>query len=119
MILVVILCLILSLTACTNDIPKADSTQTEWGDERAYVFDMTSIPEIRMSISLDEWNRLLAEFDRNPDTNDYFHCDVDITLKGEEYSISDAGVRLKGNTSRRRPEAGSGAHIKDNTDWQH
>ena len=115
--------LILLLCSCSTDNTSQednkDNNAKEWGDERSYVFDMTSVPEIRMSMSLDEWNRLLAEFDRNNDTNEYFHCDVDITLKGEEYSIADAGVRLKGNTSRRRPEAGSGTHIKNKADWQH
>ena len=33
---------------------------TEWGDERSYVFDITHVPEVRMTVSLDEWNRLLA-----------------------------------------------------------
>ena len=115
--------LILLLCSCSTDNTSQednkDNNAKEWGDERSYVFDMTSVPEIRMSMSLDEWNRLLAEFDRNNDTNEYFHCDVDITLKGEEYSITNAGVRLKGNTSRRRPEAGSGTHIKNKADWQH
>ena len=61
-----------------------DNTQkpsVEWGDERSYVFDLTSVPEVRMTVSLDEWNRLLAEYDRNHDTKEYFHCDVKMKLK--------------------------------------
>lgn len=91
----------------------------EWGDERSYVFDLTSLPEVRMTISLDEWNRMLSEYDKDNNTKEYFHCDVDMKLKGENYIVNDAGVRLKGNTSRRRPENGNGEHVKDNADWQH
>ena len=92
---------------------------TEWGDERSYVFDLTHVPEVHMTISLDEWNRLLSEYDKDSNTKEYFHCDVKMNLKGEEYSVTDAGVRLKGNTSRRRPENGNGKHVKDKADWQH
>ena len=99
--------------------PEKPNTPIEWGDERAYVFDLQSVPEVRMTVSLDEWNRMLAEYDRNNDTKEYFHCDVKINLKGEEYSVTDAGVRLKGNTSRRRPENGNGNHKVNNADWQH
>lgn len=90
-----------------------------WGDERSYVFDMTNVPEVRMNISLAEWNRMLSEYDKDNNTKEYFHCDVKVTLKGEEYTVTDAGVRLKGNTSRRRPENGSGSHVANKTDWQH
>ena len=92
---------------------------TEWGDERSYVFDITHVPEVRMTVSLDEWNRLLAAYDKDSNTKEYIHCDVKIKIKGEEYTVTDAGVRLKGNTSRRRPENGNGKHVKDNADWQH
>ena len=102
-----------------NNGDNNQKPNTEWGDERSYVFDINHIPEVRMTISLDEWNRLLAEYDKNSNTKEYFHCDVKFTLKGEEYNIDDAGVRLKGNTSRRRPENSNGKHIKDNADWQH
>ena len=128
MIKALILAIVLLLSACGNDDtpqtntpvnPTPDPTPTEWGDERSYVFDMTHVPEIRMTVSLDEWNRLLAEYDKNHDTKEYFHCDVSVKLKGEEYTVTDAGVRLKGNTSRRRPENGNGKHVTDHADWQH
>ncbi len=101
-----------------NDNTKPN-TPIEWGDERGYVFDINSLPEVRMTISLDEWNRMLAEYDKDNNTKEYFHCDVDVKLKGDNYIVTDAGVRLKGNTSRRRPENGNGNHITDNADWQH
>lgn len=111
---------VFSAISCTKTTtPEPTEDQKEWGDQRSYVFDMTSVPEFRVKVSLEEWNRLLAEYDNNPDTSEYIYCDVDITLKGENYSISDAGLRLRGNTSRRRPEGGSGVHKTNAADWQH
>lgn len=86
-----------------------------------YVWDESVIPEITMSFTLEEWNDLLAAFDKNPNNKEYFYTDITYK-KGEDlYTINDAGVRLRGNTSRRRPEAyrGDGKHKTDNADWQH
>ena len=41
----------------------------EWGDERDFVFDMEALPEIRVTVPLDEWNALLAEYDSNNKTD--------------------------------------------------
>ncbi len=125
--LILFLTLLLFVSCGKDDIESSkndnnqDNTETpkEWGDERSYVFDLNSLPEVYMTISLDEWNRMLAEYDKDNNTKEYFHCDVDMKLKGENYTVADAGVRLKGNTSRRRPENGNGKHVKDNADWQH
>lgn len=87
---------------------------------RDYVFDLTALPEITISVELDEWNRLLALYDQNSNTKQYVHCDVNFRKGNTIYSIDDAGLRLRGNTSRRRPEGNSGqAHVTDNTDWHH
>ena len=102
-----------------DDNGGGTTTPTEWGDERAYVFDMASLPEIRVTVSLDEWNRLLDEYDRDQNTAEYIHCDTKIWLKGTTYTINNAGLRLRGNTSRRRPEAGNGHHVANKADWQH
>ena len=98
-----------------------DYPDTQWAaGELDWVFDMNVLPEIRINVSLEEWNRLLEAYDRNSETNEYIHCDVDFSSKGEEHSFADAGLRLRGNTSRRRPEGNGGEmHQKDNTDWRH
>ena len=142
--IILTLLLLLTVSCGKNDIDRADNTPNsgeqnngnsggennsgdtgnndkpiEWGDERSYVFDLSSLPEVRMNISLQEWNRMLSEYDKDSNTKEYFHCDVKMKLKGEEYPVTDAGMRLKGNTSRRRPENSNGGHVKDNADWQH
>ena len=86
-----------------------------------YVWDESVIPEITMSVSLDEWNRLLAEYDANSQTKEYIHCDIKYVKGNEETNITNAAVRLRGNTSRRRPEAyqNNGKHVSNKADWQH
>lgn len=83
-----------------------------------YVWDESVIPEITINVSVDEWNRLLGLYDQNSNTKEYIKCNVTYTKGSETTEIIDAGIRLRGNTSRRRPET-SQTHSKDNADWQH
>lgn len=86
----------------------------------SYIWDDNVIPEITINVSLDEWNKLLGLYDQNNHTKEYVHCDVTYDKAGEKTTITDAGVRLRGNTSRRRPEGNGGEeHVKDNADWHH
>ncbi len=85
-----------------------------------YVWDNDAIPEIHLSVSLDEWNRLLALYDANAFTTQYIKANLTFTKDGETTVIDDVGLRIKGNTSRRRPEGWYGQqHQRDNTDWHH
>ena len=85
-----------------------------------YVWDNDAIPEIHLSVSLDEWNRLLALYDANAFTTQYIKANLSFVKDGETTVIDNVGLRLKGNTSRRRPEGYSGqTHQRDNTDWHH
>ena len=84
----------------------------------SYLYDWSCIPEIHIAVSLEEWNRLLAYYDEDHDTKEYVHCDVVYDKAGERTSITNAGIRLRGNTSRFRPEGRSGEmHKTDDTDW--
>lgn len=89
-------------------------------DGRAYVFDMEALPEIHISIPAAEWNELLSLYDADPDTDAYVRCDTRFVKEGEDHTIREAGLRLKGNTSRRRPEGGTGQmHDAADPDWHH
>lgn len=89
------------------------------GDGLSYVWDKAVIPEITLNVPLSEWNSLLSKYDANNKTKEYVHCDVTYVKGSDRYEIKNAGLRLRGNTSRRRPEKGSGAHKVDGADWQH
>lgn len=98
----------------TPDDPNAVS------DGRSYIFDLAALPEIHIKVSLDEWNRLLTCFDADQDTDEYIRCDATFTKEGRTHSFTEAGLRLRGNTSRRRPEGNRGEmHQAGKTDWRH
>ena len=85
-----------------------------------YVWDNSVIPEIHLDVSLDEWNRLLSLYDANAFTTQYVKATATFVKDGETTVIDNVGLRLKGNTSRRRPEGWYGQmHQRDNTDWHH
>ena len=85
-----------------------------------YVWDKEALPEIHLNVSISEWNRLLALFDANTYTTQYVRGGLSFVKDGETTVIDDVGLRLKGNTSRRRPEGQRGeTHQRDNTDWHH
>ena len=99
--------------------PTGPVTTATIGDEGlSYIWDEGVIPEITIAVSLEEWNKLLKAFDQNPNNKDYFHCNLTYKKGSDVHNITDAGIRLRGNTSRRRPEAG-GDHKVNGADWQH
>lgn len=85
-----------------------------------YIFDDTALPTITLEISTDEWNTLLSNFDINPNNEDCVHADFYFEKNGTIHKVEDIGLRLRGNTSRRRPEGNTGEmHNADNPDWHH
>ena len=86
----------------------------------SYVWDESVIPEITIHMTSDEWNRLLKRYDEFSHNVDYFHADFTYKKGSETIFIEDGGVRLRGNTSRRRPEGNGGeVHNSSNPDWHH
>ena len=82
--------------------PGCDFKHNKFGID--YVYDKSIIPELHISVSTSEWNALLSAFDQDKHTTKQIHCDVKYVKNGEVTEISDAGLRLKGNTySRVRP----------------
>ena len=87
----------------------------------SYIWDESIIPEITINVSLSEWNRLLKLYDENNNTKEYIYCDITYKKDSDTHVIKDAGIRLRGNTSRRRPEEcqNDGKHVKNGADWKH
>lgn len=85
-----------------------------------YVWDMDALPQLHLRVSLDEWNRLLLLYDANNHTKQYIAADLRWVKGKDEIVVEEVGLRLKGNTSRRRPEGGYGEmHQAANTQWRH
>lgn len=80
-----------------------------------YIFDLDALPTITLAISVDEWNTLLHNFDLNRDNEECVHCDFYFSKYGRVDKLEDIGLRLRGNTSRVRPEGEAGeAHKPGN-----
>jgi spore coat protein H len=99
------------------DTIRTDSI-TEEGT--GYIYDINSIPCITLEISTAEWNKLLSYFDQNPDNQEYIHSNFRLLKDGKHLSLKDIGLRIRGNTSRRRPEGSKGqAHSSTKPTWHH
>lgn len=103
-----------------DDDGKDDPDDVDWEAAMAYVFDGNVIPEIHISITRAEWDKLIAYYDANHDTQEYVKCDISYSKRNEKTVIDGAGLRLKGNTSRRRPEEnGRKQHVHFGLDFHH
>ncbi len=86
-----------------------------------YIFGTDSVAEITLTISREQWDELCANYDKNPKNEDCVHADFEMKKGNNTWQISDIGMRLRGNTSRRRPQLGEQyyqAHFKlDFEEW--
>ena len=69
-----------------------------------YVWDDQVIPEIHLNVSVEEWNKLLAFYDANKYTAQYVMANITFIKEGDTTRVDSVGLRLRGNTSRHRPE---------------
>lgn len=69
-----------------------------------YIFGTDSVAEITLTISRKEWDKLCSNYDKNPKNEDCVHADFEMKKGNNTWQISDIGMRLRGNTSRRRPQ---------------
>lgn len=104
-----------SITVTSNSI-----TQNEvfYNSDLNYVFDLKAIPEVTIEISEAEWNKLLTNFDANPKNEDEVSATFIFNKNGTEEKLENIGFRLRGNTSRFRPEGSNGQlHNSVNPEW--
>lgn len=98
--------------------PVPYPTRTENLD---FIFGTDSVAEITLTIKRSEWNTLLENYDTNPKNEDCIHADFKMTKGEYTWQAEDIGMRLRGNTSRIRPQQGDNyyqAHFKiDFEEW--
>lgn len=75
-----------------------------------YIFDGSVIPEVHLDVPLDQWNGLLDAYDACEYTTRYVSCDIRYVKGDEETVLKGIGLRLRGNSTRSRPETGAGPH---------
>lgn len=89
-------------------------------DSQKFIYDINALPEITVEVSLAEWNKFLNFYDQNPNNEEYVAGKFTWVKNGTTEILDNIGLRLKGNTSRRRPEGNSGeTHNATNPDWHH
>ena len=98
--------------------PKPFATRTENLD---LIFGTDEVAEITLTIDRSEWNTLLDNYDTNPKNEDCIHANFEMKKGGYTWKAEDIGMRLRGNTSRIRPQQGDDyyqAHFKiDFEEW--
>ena len=86
----------------------------------ADVFNLKVVPEIKLKFTLTEWNKLLQYYDLNPKNEKKVSSDFTFTTNGRTVQLNNIGLKLRGNTSRRRPEGTNGQlHNALAPDWHH
>ena len=124
-LLAVIACCLCALSSCkpsepeTPPEPEDRALKDKYGI--TYIYEGGGIPEVHVCVPIDQWNSLLKAYDANAHTKTSVKCDVRFVKDGETTEITEAGIRLKGNTSRRRPEGSAGRmhSTSGKTDWHH
>ena len=86
-----------------------------------FIFGTDSVAEITLTIKRSEWNTLLEYYDTNNHNENCIHADFKMTKGEYTWQAEDIGMRLRGNTSRIRPQQGDNyyqAHFKiDFEEW--
>lgn len=89
--------------ACSCSKLERYDVKTPLQKGQELIFDPESLNEIHISMTRGQLNTLLLYYALNPRTHQSVHCDVRYVHDGVETVIKDAGIRLRGNTSRRKP----------------
>jgi spore coat protein CotH len=111
-------CVILLATSCRKSPPPDDG-----GDSATGVFDLydiSKLPSFTFEIATQEWNNLLSYFDINPHNEEYIPVSCYFQRDNIYDTIKSTGMKIRGNTSRRRPEGGYGeVHNSSSPNWHH
>ncbi|PWA05211.1 CotH kinase family protein [Flavobacterium psychrotolerans] len=84
------------------------------------LFNLNDVPSITLEFTLDDWNKLLVNYDLNPKNEKKVVSHFSFTLNGSTVELDSIGLKMRGNTSRRRPEGDTGQlHNATNPDWHH
>jgi hypothetical protein len=117
---IVLFAMALLIAGCNpRDILIDDSKNT--GNTISHkLIDINAFPTLTITTSTAEWNKLLQNFDMNKDNEEYVAGDFKFEKNGKTYKLSNVGYRLRGNTSRRRPEGTrEQMHNPQNPDYHH
>ncbi len=85
-----------------------------------YLFDMEALPVITLTVTEENWNQYLTNFDEDEHNSKYVPAAFSFEKGDTTFYRDSVGLRPRGNTSRRRPEGATGEmHNAENPDWHH
>ena len=84
-----------------------------------YLYDMATLAHITINVAEEDWNDFLSYYDQNPHNEEYIPASFKYEKNGEIFGLDSIGIRLRGNTSRRRPEGSVGEQHSPDGDWHH
>ncbi len=119
-----ILIILVSLSAVFSTANSASGAQkrvkTQMSDLDT-LFDLTKLPEMTLTVTAEEWNKLLDYFDANPKNEKVIKGDFLFLREGKKVQLRDIGLRVRGNSfSRERPEGAKNEnHNSSDPDWHH
>lgn len=106
--------------ACQKQEIEQISAPLVVAPEVSGLFNLSNVPEITLEFPLNSWNTLLTSYDLNPQTEKKVVTHFSFVLNGKTVKLDSIAVKLRGNTSRRRPEGIKGElHKTQNTKWNH
>ena len=119
-LLTLLLSLSFLLVACERDRIQEDDSPAPY-TSADNLFNDKKLPQLQVSVSESEWNRLLRMYDEENHNHSYIKCSKVIFYRGyDTFSCDNVGLRLRGQTSRRRPEGYNGqSHKSENAKWRH
>jgi spore coat protein CotH len=108
---------LLFIVACDpTDVIDSNDNKLNTG----YVYDINSIPKISIQINTSDWNQFLDYYDQNKHNEEYVAANISFDKDAKPILFDSIGLRLRGNTSRRRPEGKTGeVHNSTSPDWHH
>ena len=77
-------------------------------DNKPALFNLNDIAAITLEFELKDWNKLLTNYDLNPSNEKKVVSRFTFDVNGTTIALDSIGLRLRGNTSRRRPEGNPG-----------
>lgn len=114
-----------AIIGCEKQIdPQPDPLPEPEPEEKVYdldyLFNINDFPEITVNVTLKDWNALLSYYDMNPDNEECVPASFEFKKGNDTFRLDSIGLRIRGNTSRRRPEGVVGqTHNANGADWHH
>jgi len=98
------LCLTSSLIASNHAFALADGNDIADNEDLNYIFNRQQLPTVTVKITEAQWNNLVAMYDRNHRNEEYVKADFYWQGQNGLETISEIGIRVSGNSNRRRPQ---------------